>query len=219
MNFKIIKATTLGFVLSISNIVNAGIITFDNPTITSGAQSYSADSDGDSIIDVIFTITPNQSIGLQSQGPGANQLYTDGIGMGWDISDTLKVDFIHGAINNLSFGMIFGNFINIGGIDEVTFSIFDNTNNILDSVTQIADYTFLDNGNQSDFPETFFDLSFTGVASYATFSSFNGPSADFFIDNLSGTFGSSERSTVPEPSTLAVLVLGLLGFNSRRFKK
>jgi hypothetical protein len=218
MNINIIKSGIIGLALGLSNISNAGIITFDDP-IALSEPTYSADGDGDSIIDVVFSTSDVGNFGFYSGGPGSNQLYTDGIGLGFSYPDQFKIDFIHGAVNNLNFGMIFGNFIGVGGIDELTFSVFDSSNNELASVTQIADYTLLNGGNQSSYPETLVNISFSQVASYATITSLNGPSSDFFIDNFSGTFGSSERASVPEPSTLAILTLSLIGLTARRFKK
>ena len=51
----------------------------------------------------------------------------------------------------------------------VTFNIFDSNDVMLGSVTKTAMFTLYDGVNNSSFPEAFVEISFSGVASYATF--------------------------------------------------
>ncbi len=178
----------------------ASILTFNDAI--SGATSYTFDSDGDGIPDVIFTTT--DPAGFNTAGPGPNMTYINEPGLEGTslLAQDLKVQFLNGAFNSLSFGFALDSF---GQTDTMTFDVYDAGNNLLAASTQTGLYTQI-GGGQSSFPEGKIDLSFGGKAAYATFDA-TSQAGRFIIDNFQGTFGSTE---VPDGGATAAL----LGFGS-----
>ena len=192
----------------------ATLLTFDD-AIT-GATSYSFDGDGDSIDDVIFSTT--DPFGFNTAGPGPNMSYINEPGLEGTttLSPDLRVDFLIGAIGTLQFG--FANSLGTGLLDGVTFNIFDSSNALLATTSVLSDFTLYNGVNRSAFPEALVSLDFSGMASYATFDFSNTSATRYILDNFEGTFGSTEVS-VPEPTMLALLSIGLFGIGVTRRKK
>jgi len=194
----------------------ASILTFDNSI--SGATSYSFDSDGDSIDDVIFSTTDPS--GFRTVGPGPNMTYINEPGLeGTTRLDTdLKVDFLNGVEGSLGFGFALSTRTNSYG---VKFSVFDNADNTLYSGFWAADFTSISSGFSSA-PEAYVSAAFSGIAAYATFdfsTSIEEPGR-YILDNFEGTFGSTERPpVVPEPATFLLFGLGILGIAGVSRKK
>jgi len=216
MNLTMLKAALAGLVLSVSSFANATLITFDD--IISGVTSYSYDADGDLINDLTFsTIDP---AGFNTLGPGPNQLFVNvpGIEGTTLLAQDLKVDFINGAVTSINFGFAL---TGGAGIDGVTFSLFDISDNMLDSTFQVADFTLPNGVDPSGFPEAHLNIGFGGLASYGVFDFSSSAATRYILDNFSGTFGSTENISIaiPEPSILAIFALGLMGLASRKFKK
>ncbi len=213
MDVKILKATLAGLVLSMSSFSNAALINFDN--LIAGQTSYSYDGDGDLISDVIFSTVDTS--GFNSAGPGTNQLFINEPGIEGTtlLAQDLRVDFLNGAIDNINFGFAL---MNSSGIDGVTFSLFDISDNMLTSTFQVADFTLPNGVDPSSFREGYLNIAFGGVASYGIFD-FSNAAVRYIIDDFSGTFGSTESIDVPEPTTLVIFALGIIGLASRKLKK
>lgn len=193
----------------ISTPVSAAIITFDD--LITGQTSYGFDGDNDSVIDVIFTTTdPN---GFNTVGPGTNQSYIDEPGLeGTTLLNTdLRVDFLQGAIGNLSFGFALNSAISDPAY-FANFQLFNAANTLL------ATQTVVGNFSPSSFPEGQVSVSFSGEAAYATFN-FTSQFGRYIIDNFKGTFGSTEQPSIPEPASLTLLSLGLAGLGLTRRRK
>ena len=207
--YNVLSIALLSSVLFISNTSNAATIDFN--TLTSGSTSFSFDGDGDFIDDVIFSTT--DPLGFNTVGPGSNQSFINEPGLEGTtlLSPDLRVDFLNGAVTNLSFGFAVDN--SQDGVDGVTFSIFDSSDALLNLTTQLGYYTLPDGVNSSSFPEGFVDLSFLGIASYAIFDFSNNSAPRYIIDNLTGTFGSTEDiSPIPVPAAAWLFGSALLGF-------
>ena len=218
MKNSILYALILSSSLMISSIAHSAIITFDDAI--SGSTSFGFDGDGDLIDDVLFTTADVD--GFNTVGPGTNMTFINEPGLEGTttISPDLRVDFLNGAVTNLSFGFAVSGFED--GVDGVTFSVFDSSDNLVNSFFQNANFTFPDGINPSSFPEGLMNLGFAGIASYATFDFSNNYAIRYIIDNFSGTFGSTENitpSAVPEPMTLTLLSLGLIGVAFSRKKR
>lgn len=216
MKYKFIYVGLASLIMSINSVSYAALITFDD-AIT-GQTSFGFDGDGDLIDDTIFsTLDPS---GFNTAGPGPNQLYISEPGLEGTtlLSPDLRVDFLNGAVNSLSFGFAI---IDGAGIDGVTFSIFDSSDNLLNSTFQVADFTLPDGINPSGFPEAFVTIGFNNIASYAIFDFSNTLASRYLMDNFSGTFGSTEDITpsIPEPSALAIFALAITILVSRRIIK
>lgn len=214
---KRLSIALAGSLLFIGWSAQAATITFD--TLVTGATSFAYDGDGDTIDDVIFSTT--DPLGYNTVGPGTNQSYINQPGLEGTalLSPDLRVDFLNGAVTELSFG--FSMSFPLTSTVGVTFSIFDSADNSLNSVFQEADFTLPDGTNPSSFPEALTILSFAGIASYALLD-FSGSSERYIVDNFSGTFGSTEDitpSVVPVPAAVwlfGTALIGLVGFAKRR---
>lgn len=217
--FRIMYLTLISATLFAGNSAQAALLTFDDAI--SGETTYNFDGDGDLVDDVIFSTT--DPAGFNTVGPGPNQLYIDEPGLEGttSLAPDLRVDFLNGAVTNLSFGFAMSFPLPLPLNVGVTFSVFDSSDVLLGSITQAADYTLPNGIDQSSFPEALVSLDFLGIASYALFD-FSGSSTRYIVDNFEGIFGSSEDITpslIPVPAAIwlfGTALLGLLGFNKRR---
>jgi hypothetical protein len=91
-----------------------------------------------------------------------------------------------------------------------SFSVYDAGGNLLGTQTVQGLYS------PSSFPEGRVDVAFAGTAAYGTFN-FTSEFGRYIIDNFEGTFGSTE--VVPEPTSLALLGLGLAGLGVVRRRR
>jgi hypothetical protein len=176
----------LGCILLTIGSANAAILTFDD--LIYGETSYGFDGDGDGVDDVLFTTTDPE--GFRTIGPGTNMTYINEPGLeGTSLLATdLRVDFLVGAVNSLSFGFALDSYTED---DTATISVYDYSDTLLATVTQNGFYTTTPYGTSS-FPEGHISVSFSGVATYATFD-FTSDWGRFIIDNLEGEFGTTER--------------------------
>ena len=216
--FRIFYWALVSATLFVGNSAQAALLTFDDAI--SGATTYSFDGDGDSVNDVIFSTT--DSTGFNTVGPGSNQSYIDEPGLEGTtlLSPDLRVDFLNGAITNISFGFAMSypltTPLNVG----VTFSVYNSSDSLLGSIYQAADFTLPNGTDPSDYPEAVASLDFLGIASYALFD-FSGSSTRYIVDNFEGTFGSTENiPEVPVPAAVWLFGTALFGlFGSRQRRK
>ena len=175
-------------------------ISFDGYAGPAGSISFDGDNDG--FDDVTFHTTAGSGIATGSLEYVQTYLW-DGLLLGTQQGGVdLGVNFTNGATGSLGFAFAisaFGAFPN-----AVLFSVYDAANTLLASAYGDAFY------HGGDAPEGRVDLGFAGVAAYATFDFLGtGNSADYFIDNFTGTYLAPSAGGVPEPETWMQMILGL----------
>lgn len=206
MNIKMLKAAVTGLVLSVSTIANAGLILdFEDLAISSGTFDTAGDrlSSGfifDSASD--HTHLGNNSV---SGNSGSTFLVLDG----YKGSDSLNITQTTGGIFSvLSFDL--GEFNPAGGlatsIDIIgTFvgGATINTTLTLDGILSVA--------GSNNFEK--FNLGWNNLESISFSASAGSGDSYWAIDNID-----TSSTSVPEPSTLAIFALGIMGLVSRRLK-
>jgi hypothetical protein len=225
MNVKMLKAVLAGLILSVSAFANAGlIITIGDVTGNNTNLSVSVEGSGTLVADI------------WSGGPGGLNVYTDFIGT-TDSSTSLvglvgdQVGFF--ADNNIGnyVGTTYSSFTAeklISGIE--LFNLTDNTSALINwldidddgagddfaLILDTIDNSFLDSGDSWSINGTSFLNLQLGNASDFSIGTYS------YTDNALGvvTLVIQENSVnVPEPSTLAIFALSIMGLAARRFKK
>jgi len=214
--FRVSALTMLIGGAFVGGSASAAIITFD--TLVSGATSYGYDGDSDGINDVIFSTT--DPLGFNTVGPGSNMTYIREPGIEGTslLNPDLRVDFLRRASGSLTFGYA----LNSSVSDPAYFAkimVFDAGGTEIANASQQGIFTITSPlFGFSSFPEGQISLAFSGEAAYATFD-FTSQFGRYIVDDLNGTFGSTERPSIPEPTTLTLLSLGLAGLAFSRKRK
>jgi hypothetical protein len=223
MNIKMLKMAFVGLVLSGSGFANAGLITISEIDLLSDKSLLDFTSGPAGT--VAGNETYFQEFGLSNVGLiGSSSVSGDTLNSGADgkalaivngllsivnVNDNID-DFNSGGGYTFSFSRSFSQF-GFQIIDQINFDTTVQTfsNGVLvDSVTYMPAGSFPNTSiyYQSDaFIDEFRVISVNGSGGWA-------------LDNIS-IASKSEVSEVPEPSTIALLALGLMGLASRRFKK
>lgn len=196
MKFKMIKAAFAGLVLTVSGFANAALIDTTASWVSSvnngwygSAQSLTVDA-SDTYFEYISFF-----FGAASEGRTFNFVLSDAISGGNTLfSSSFAVSSGEGTIDintALTGGSVVYAIINYNGFSGQT-AHFINSN-------------VYSGGNSS----------FLNTASTSTnWLSYSALDHSFIANFLQGP-----RQDVPEPSTLAILALGLIGLGARRFKK
>ena len=187
----VVCLTVLSFIIASS----ASIITFDAPP--TDPFSYTVDADGDGTDDVLFST---------DMPGGLSRLYLysstniDGYALMEGISndqEELRVDFLAGAQDYISFDFLINSRVEYDDL-WATFEIFNSSDMLLASSMESGKVDGL-----SQYTEGQISATFSGTASYAIFN-FNCPDIInqnelFLLDNVAGSFGSSEVTQIPDP--------------------
>ena len=221
MNIKMLKAALAGLVLSVSSLANAGVITFNSVDngwyavngnhSTSNTNTWTGCSTGNSSCTNSFY---NFELGNLLNGTAISSAYIKFFSNGtyysedsselvqlWDVTTIPGQGSSTAVYNDLMSGVLYGS-TEVPGSFNTSMPEFNITLNS-------ASYNNLINGG-------FFSLG----AHLANISSSEQkiwwgsgalPAAQLFIEY--------EKVAVPEPSTLAIFALGIMGLASRRFKK
>lgn len=197
MNIKVLRAALAGLVLSVSVFANAGLIISDSDIALTGAitDDFSSYAIGDTLIvsDGVFSL---------SEIGGGTLSVTDGFNGSYGAIGRSVVSWA-GLGVTLDFSNTVSAFgIHIGGSDQNwKVEAFD-INNVSLGFSTVA----------HDVEGFYLGWSGLNIKSIA----FTPTSNDAVLfDNLSYV----PSTQVPEPSTLAIFALGMIGLASRRFKK
>ncbi|WP_143871874.1 PEP-CTERM sorting domain-containing protein [Catenovulum sediminis] len=222
MNIKMLKAAVAGLALSVSGFANAGLIVGYAPNVEvttgmdatgitwvdSNAEIY--ESSGGSFGDAI-TLRPSVAVATFSDAVAANDFFQFSISAQLSNSFDLETFSFH-AYN--------------GGASTPRGWVLRSS---VDSFASDIDSSFITAPYDTIAPDLFsVDLSsFTSLTSidfrvYA-FAPTAGYAVNFGNLQIRGTvfdeLGNEIQTQIPEPSTLAIFTLGIMGLASRRFKK
>ena len=194
MNMKMLKAALAGLVLSVSSFANAGLISFTYDSTVGSGTTMPGVTEGESL---------NFNLVLDNGG-------TTVVSQTWDFSDFVSLDVTtSGGYSFSSFGAGSGSFTTDAGGNVVGMSDWRTWQQAsgFDSITgDISNAAWWLNGRNNVLRNM---ENRKGVYD-ANVSAINMPSS-WSVNDAS--------NSVPEPSTLAIFALGMIGLASRRFKK
>jgi len=213
MNFKSLRTAFTGLILSTGffvNIANADLIT--NGSFESGITGWTVEDSGYYLNN---GYTPG---GLYAQD--GNSLITLQVhNNGGRISQKVATDI--GQTYSLSFYHAFLDYTNINSVNpSITWSIGESGSEIISPTSFIYDDHAIGQHTDGWNLQTVNFIA-TSVLTRVAFQGTPDNTGGYWgiqLDNVSMTTTSAQVS-VPEPSTLAIFALGVMGLVSRRFKK
>lgn len=208
MNYKFLKPLLVGLFLSVSSLANAGLITASTDSALAGATILDFDSEVDgSFISRMFngevTIsTTGQALRLDNQFAGIYGMQNKSIK----------------SQNGQNYIFDFSNTISAFGWDWGAADLSGWVISLLDSNSQlIASYSIPRQTNANGYAD-FYGASGQNISRVIMENTNNNDYA--MIDNFSYvTSSSGTAASVPEPSSLVIFALGMMGLVSRQLKK
>ena len=213
---KYLKMAFMGLVLSVSSFANAGFITADEALVLTGGDlggSYdignTIDGSGLSIHNETGTmdgLTINQNTGTAFYSSGQN---FGSVEFSFNSSTNIDTFYLWQPIHfNYQYSTT-------RGVKDFTLEFFDGANSLgLTSLFTATKYEI----NQGIYgAESFSGFSFLNVTSVILDVKSNWGDSTYWSMHEVGF--NQVTSEVPEPSTLAIFALGMIGLASRRFKK
>jgi hypothetical protein len=197
MNIKMLKAAVAGLVLSVSGFANAGLITF-NPSGTSTVSQGT-----DLFWDMLSDNTSTSSLGAVG---GFNLTGHEDFHFNTSTSDMVNIGTGTG-----------GYLFNLGEM----IGSSSNWSNIADYVGT-TDYSGIMNLGDSGIFGLSFQLAGQTHYGWVNISENSGTQSilGWGYESIAGqALAAGVTTSVPEPSTLAIFALGIMGLASRKFKK
>jgi hypothetical protein len=197
MKFYVLKAAFAGLVLSVSGFANAGIIELNWDTTLSSTNIVGTTSgDNVSLVFRFNSLTNDLSNLVLNQNNFLDYSFylNDGRFMTFDLLESGSLLF-YGSNNFFSFDAL-GSLVGVQ-----SFYIYDNS-----VMSNIAGVNGIGNGMYNNGR----NCTLCGSTSFSVNNVASGLSASSWTVN---------HAQVPEPSTLAIFALGMIGLASRRFKK
>jgi len=193
MNIKMLKAALVGLVLSVSGFANAGLITISQTQeITSDGQGFSFN----------FSMLPVEISNLQFF-VNVNGDYSIG-----------QNEFLELTFQDFS-GLIK---LSPTGVDSNTINEFSLNEFDFDTINCCINHNISASFSIGSTPSTF--LQGNNFIVYLQNSSDVRDDTAWYPEHLDFVeIGFTYTTDVPEPSTLAIFALGIMGLASRRFKK
>jgi len=214
MNFKFLSVSLVALTLTISGVANAGVITFNE------YDNYQWFNDGlvvqnsgfniktTSLSDYKGAIADTSFCGPSCPDNGDYYLFGHGAGFDFTTVDALGFSLLSfdGAEGHNGHTNLFAK--------QIWFSAITMSDVV---VNQYFDLDWINDGNGAlnDFQRFTFSSEFANLKSVRVIG-MGGSNNYFSIDNLEF---SRDEVDVPEPSTLAIFALGMIGLASRRFNK
>ena len=210
MNIKMLKAAVAGLVLSVSSLANAGLI-FDSGSSTTnigGLCGACGPVDTHTIFDDFVLTDSINSFYLDWDASFYNSA------SGFDVSSSVRISIW----DNANADMLFSTLVSYSALDLISTNVIigPNTNSTVGTTLSgvaltAGDYWISFSGTNMHFGGTgnAFQRGLADLGN-GTSTNHNG-NANFRISTLT--------NKVPEPTTLAIFALGIMGLASRRFKK
>jgi hypothetical protein len=207
MKFRLLKATFLGLVLSVSSIANAGLINF---TTLGNITNYTGNSD----FEVTVFGGPETDVNLAPHVVSGQGLVNSSdplvFGDAYPTEDIIRFSFLNSGIDSLTIAW------NAAGSLVVPYGAiraYGYDGSVLESRAW-------NNGGINtmafDFTKDIASLELDSNAA----SGWRGSELSWWYAVTSINYVQGEEyAKVPEPSTLAIFALGMIGLASRRFKK
>ena len=232
-----LKTAFAGLVLSVSGFANATLIDFTGGDVTQNDGGTGITNNSNNFDDVSYYIEDGFKFEFIFSGTpaGFSSLIGDYYGTGNDVVHWHWLDGGIGEVTEIKVSKVDGTNFDLGGFRvstntstggggaSGTESVSINTSKSLGIFDVASDNWGLGSG-----PDPLITISDTNLLfddiSWFSFTNNIGSTAvgmgldNFFLDEAGDPNG-SDPTSVPEPSTLAIFALGIMGLASRRFKK
>ncbi|SIS67400.1 PEP-CTERM sorting domain-containing protein [Neptunomonas antarctica] len=235
MNIKMLKAAVTGLILSTSSFANAGLVDLNAWTATSGG-TWNVDGSGTSVLqttngDPTYFLSDSNYINTKFDGTFGVETSGDddfiGFAFGYSNSnDFLLFDWKQGNQSHTGYAP---SGFTLSKISGASVNYWDHSGS--DIVVLASDYVgnngWADNTVYDfslDFTTTGIKIDIDGANIFDVSGSFNTGKFGFYNYSQSqvrytGFTEEVSPSAIPEPSTLAIFALGIMGLATRRFKK
>lgn len=222
MKLTFLNVALIAIVLSVSGLAKASLITINSGDLLGDSSTLNFESAALGVIgnsDSLFTNFGFSSVELLGSSSGSDNWNSgvDGQGLAVDSTGQLIIVGLGDTFTGLTAGSSFS--FNLSGtITQFGFQLIDQINNSMTIETYL-------NGNLVDsiaynptgagFPNP--SIYYSSSLAIDSFRVVSNDNTGWGLDNL--TIAGVSTTSVPEPSTLVILALGLMGLAARRFKK